>query len=503
MRFLLASSLFHFFLLCLRIFYFNSVSGFMAQVEVNCALEREEGELTDNVSPGHVTDNGESLFRAKVPHKKQSDHGKEKQKRRSKYDILEEKFDQKFESFNEKFDKLFNMFHSTSTTSHRDDSPYRDYPSRVDDENPYIRSQHDVLSLCGDSNIGSDSDSDSDRDLHGSRHVQNNVEKVPNLDNLSEHTKLGLYEIFGDDAKVISEKEDVGISLDQSQKDVLSNSYRCSTPFFLTSYNENVLDMFPVKSDTEQFLQVPPVDPLIESCLIKRHGPKAAFSSSKIRGKGLYSQPYKTIERVAYKGSHAARLGIIIQLYLQQSLGDLLSFVQSDSFDKDSAVKQIKDVFSMATKGLDQLGRAGAFHHIIRRHVAMSDTALYELPDSQKFLSLPLTNEGLFGTELENLLKSRKEQKKQVEDLVPEVKKKEFLKRKPVPSSSVQDSSKRPCFSHSRPVSDNFRIPKLPRASTSSYNKSGSDRKNFSKSSATEPFPSRSFGRGRGKTDRK
>ncbi|XP_060608632.1 uncharacterized protein LOC132760631 [Ruditapes philippinarum] len=484
------------------IFYFTVVivvCWIMAQEAVNCVLEREEGEISDNFSPGHVTDNGESsMFRAKLPHKKQSDHGKEKQKRRSKYDILEEKFNQKLESIDDKFDKLFSLFQSSNI---RDTSPCTDVQ---EDETRNVNSQQDVLSLCGDSTLGSDTDSDSDRDFHRTR-VQNSVRKVSDSENLSEHTKLGLYEIFGEDAKVLSEKEDVGITLDQSQKDVLYNSYRCSTPLFLTSYNENVLDMFPVKSDTEQFLQVPPVDPLIESCLIKRHGPKAAFSSSKIRGKGLYSQPYKTIERLAYKGSHAARLGIVIQLYLQQSLGDLLSFVQSDSFDKDTAEKQIKDVFSMATKGLDQLGRAGAFHHIIRRHVAMSDTALYELPDSQKFLSLPLTNDGLFGTELENLLKSRKEQKKQVDDLVPDVKKREFLKRKPVSSTTVQDTSKRPCFSQNRSVSsDNFRIPKVPRASTSGYNKQGSDRKgNFSRPSATESFPPRNFGRGRGKTDRK
>ena len=52
----------------------------------------------------------------------------------------------------------------------------RDFPSRAKDENPYVR---------WDSNIGSDPVSDSDRKLHGTRHVQNSVEKYSNLDNLS------------------------------------------------------------------------------------------------------------------------------------------------------------------------------------------------------------------------------------------------------------------------------------------------------------------------------
>ncbi|KAL4223434.1 hypothetical protein ACF0H5_016905 [Mactra antiquata] len=116
----------------------------------------------------------------------------------------------------------------------------------------------------------------------------------------------------------------------------------------------------------------------------------------------------------------------------------------------------------MATKGLDQIGRAGAFVHIIRRTSAMTDTALYELSDSSKFQNLPLTGDGLFGAELESLLKSRKEKMKQLDELVPEIAKKGPLKRKYLSAAGHETQSKRPY--HDKPSSsyNNFRIPKIP-----------------------------------------
>ena len=85
-------------------------------------------------------------------------------------------------------------------------------------------------------------------------------------------------------------------------------------------------------------------------------------------------------------------------------------------------VELVKNVFAMTTKCLDEIGRAGAFYHIIRRMVTMSDTALYELDDTSEFNYLPLSGEGVFGKGLEDLLKSRKEKKQQhLVDLVPDV----------------------------------------------------------------------------------
>ena len=75
----------------------------------------------------------------------------------------------------------------------------------------------------------------------------------------------------------------------------------------------------------------------------------------------------------------------------------------------------------MSTKALDQVGRTGAFHHIIRRKAAVSDTGLNNLKDVQaKVIYLPLTADGVFGKGLEENLKKRKEQKEQLVDLIPE-----------------------------------------------------------------------------------
>jgi hypothetical protein len=55
----------------------------------------------------------------------------------------------------------------------------------------------------------------------------------------------------------------------------------------------------------------------------------------------------------------------------------------------------------MSQKSLDQLGRTGAFHHMIRRKCASSDSGLNNLKDIQaKTLYLPLTEDGMFGKQL-------------------------------------------------------------------------------------------------------
>ena len=75
----------------------------------------------------------------------------------------------------------------------------------------------------------------------------------------------------------------------------------------------------------------------------------------------------------------------------------------------------------MSTKALDQVGRAGAFHHIVCRKAAASDTGLNNLRDVQaKVLYLPLSGEGVFSKGLEGNLQKRKEQKEQLSDLVPD-----------------------------------------------------------------------------------
>ena len=83
-------------------------------------------------------------------------------------------------------------------------------------------------------------------------------------------------------------------------------------------------------------------------------------------------------------------------------MGSLLNKPQSDNSNIDSAIQSVRDIFAMSTKALDQVGRGGAFHHIVRRKAAVSDTGLNNLRDVQaKVLYLPLTGEGVFGKGLE------------------------------------------------------------------------------------------------------
>ncbi|XP_053393491.1 uncharacterized protein LOC128555339 [Mercenaria mercenaria] len=272
------------------------------------------------------------------------------------------------------------------------------------------------------------SDAESDSDSHFSRHKDDssNVNCSAALgENLTEAQKKDLYEMFGDDGLVKKSDKKEGLVLDSSQIDVLNSSYRCKEPNFLTSFSEENFDLFPVDSESEKLLQVPSLDSLIECCLTKKYGNKASFTKG-TKGKTLFTQPAKMVEKIGYRGQQAARLGLVIQMYIQQSLGNLLQFLQSDKFSKDQATQQVKDIFAMSTKCLDQIGRAGAFHHIIRRSVAISDTSLYEQPNNLEFSNLPLTGDGVFGAELESLLKSRKDNKKQVEELIPDIKKKDY-----------------------------------------------------------------------------
>lgn len=276
--------------------------------------------------------------------------------------------------------------------------------------------------------------------------------------------RVGLFDMFGEDAMVKKEQKKEGIVLDAAQIEAINHSYRCSQPNFLTAFSEDNYDIFSVDADSEKYLQVPSLDNIIDSCLTKRYGGKASFVKGK--GKSLHSQPCKMVEKIGFKGQQAARLALVMQLYIQQSLGNHLQTLQSEDFDKEKAVQQIRDIFAMSTKCVDQIGRAGAFHHIIRRTVALTDTGLYEQPDNLAFSNLPLTGDGVFGAELEPLLKSLKEKRKQVDELIPDVKK--GIKRKMGTYSETNKRTAYDKFSDKTPAAsgtnwNNFRIPRLPR----------------------------------------
>ncbi|KAJ8305842.1 hypothetical protein KUTeg_016387 [Tegillarca granosa] len=72
----------------------------------------------------------------------------------------------------------------------------------------------------------------------------------------------------------------------------------------------------------------------------------------------------------------------------------------------------------MSTKTLDQSGRCGAFHHIIRRQITMTDTHPHEFDDLRRISNLPLNSEGAFGNNLENTLKVTREKHKNLDDLL-------------------------------------------------------------------------------------
>lgn len=464
----------------------------MTDVEVQFRKAMEDGELGHSDSDASEAQNT-------------SRKGREtKVKRKSRYDILDEKWNNKFNTINSEMSglnsKLDSILQSLSCQAQSQEGdtlvagqaqrhrPQNENKARSKDSD----AEDDILSVLADGNI---SESESVLDCE-----QNQLPLSPQVDSLSAEARKCLFDIFGDDARVKRTERKSGIVIDESQKEVLDETLHCKTPNFLTSFNEENYDLFPVDESTEKFLEVPSLDSLIEGCLVKRHGMKASYKN---KAKSLCSQPSKMVEKIAYKGQQAARLGIVMQLYVQQSLGNLLENLQRNDIDKDKCITSVKDIFAMTTKGLDQLGRTAAFNHIIRRTVSMTDSGLYELPDANEFTSLPLTSEGVFGNGLEALLKSRKEKKKQLDELVPDLRKRE-LKRKPLVDISHHSEPKRryfekfpsataTCSSADYSYNNTFAVPVVPREShqvvrgrTSGYTGRGKN-----------TFPGRSSSRGR------
>ncbi|CAG2252161.1 unnamed protein product [Mytilus edulis] len=151
------------------------------------------------------------------------------------------------------------------------------------------------------------------------------------------------------------------------------------------------------------------------------------------------------IEKIAYRGQQAAYIGIVMHMYMQQGLGALMQTLQSDNVDSDKAIQQVRDVFAMSTKSLDQVGRTGTFHHIVRRQVAMTDTGLYEIDETRDLSDLPLSADGVFGSDFEKFLKTRKEKNEALDDLLPDISgKKSYLGKRKTVSSSEASGFKKP-----------------------------------------------------------
>ena len=176
---------------------------------------------------------------------------------------------------------------------------------------------------------------------------------------------------------------------------------------------------FAIDENSAATLQVPGLDDLLEPMLVKRHGPKNFKPWGK--HKQFCTQPLKSIENLGYQGQLASRMNIIAIAYIQQGLASLLKTLQEKDLNIDRAIQNVRDLYDMTKKAMDQAGRSGAFHHTIRRKAAVSDSGLDTLKDiHSKVMFLPLTGDGVFGSGLQDKLKCRKEQKEQLSDLVPE-----------------------------------------------------------------------------------
>ncbi|CAC5403029.1 unnamed protein product [Mytilus coruscus] len=142
------------------------------------------------------------------------------------------------------------------------------------------------------------------------------------------------------------------------------NSDKTQHPERLSAYKDEYRSCFPVHEKSLPVLQVPSLDDMLEPMIKRVHTNKTVKSWDK--QKQLFSQPVKQIEKLSYSGQVASRMGIISISYMQQALGTLLGNLENDNASEENC-QLVKDLFAMSTKSLDQTGRAGAFHHMIRR----------------------------------------------------------------------------------------------------------------------------------------
>jgi hypothetical protein len=349
--------------------------------------------------------------------------------------------------------------------------------------------EDDVLSLQPGQRERSELGIDSDEDARSRASVEIvDADGIPQPDRFTKYsskTEKLLAQMFGEDALTKPDKDTSGLLIDDSQVTVLKESWRSSDPSRISAYKDIYKSTFPVSDSAEDLLQVPSLDTIVESLLMKKYGSKAASKSQ-----SLYSQPLKALEKIAFQGQCAARMGIIINLYIQQALGNLLSFTQENSLNVDKIIQCVRDIFAMSTKSLDQISRCGAFHHLVRRKAALADTGLHDLRDIKDHLwTLPLSHTGVFGDGMEKKLKDRKEMNSQLSDLLPEVgRKRKFpdstssnqWKRPRLPNQTFESRPARSQFPSyrqpQRPNSSNFTIPKVVKSQPKTSNVSSTFR---------------------------
>ncbi|CAC5421396.1 unnamed protein product [Mytilus coruscus] len=268
-----------------------------------------------------------------------------------------------------------------------------------------------------------------------------------------------LGEKFGKDAYAYRFKDKTGIILEQNQIDILKGAWRSDTPQKVTCFRDSYRQSFPVDPSCENYFNVPTFDNTVESLLVKRFGPKAAFG----RVPCLFSKELMSLEKIAYQGQLAARMGLITSCYTQHALCILLDNLQSDTSNLDGAVQTVRDIFALSTKTFDQMSRTGSFHHMIRRRATMYDTRLSDLKDyATTVMSLLLTSEGIFGSQFDEKLKEKTERNKQPAECLPNLKRVPSslpMKRKVTSTNETNDSG----FKKGK-FDNGFKIPKKPAA---------------------------------------
>ncbi|CAC5426315.1 unnamed protein product [Mytilus coruscus] len=130
---------------------------------------------------------------------------------------------------------------------------------------------------------------------------------------------------FGEYAYAYRSKDKTGIVLEQNQTDILKGTWRSGTPQKRVCWLRD--------SDLKLLSAVP--------C--------------------LFSKELKSLEKIAYQGQPAARMGLITSCHLQQALGIFLDNLQSNTSNLDGAVHNVRDIFALSTETLDQMSKTGAF----------------------------------------------------------------------------------------------------------------------------------------------
>ena len=431
---------------------------------LNAGIDEEIVQLPENSSETEAT------MAARTRSSTSSSSKKTKRsKKKDEIQALEEKWEGRFSLFDSKLDKLFEFCTSRGTAEKNPVTSGEQVPNAIVQDSgslgvrrPIVQAEihaqnfptdieteendQDIMSLTpGRSerqDIGLFSD---DEDSLSMRSDNENRAKAArfskylptqcNTESGKKDTENGhLQSLFGEDAKTKSETDSVGLVLDHSQIDVLSGSWHCENPSRLTAYCEEYKSCFPVHDNSTKHLDIPSLDNFTSDLLVKKHGQKAFSVASK--KKTLYSPFTKSVEKLAYQGQAAARMGIVSTCYVQQSLGTLLETLQEKEVNVDKSIQLVRDIFAMSTKALDQVSRAGAFHHLIRRKAVMEDTGLCEIKELKNpLVALPLSSSGVFGDKFEQTLKDRIEKDKQLKELLPELhtesKSSYAVKRKP------------------------------------------------------------------------